>query len=118
LGGKLPKLEVKAHTHASIKPIKHLDKVSSIPGKKLTMLTKPSLQEFKTIQAHSFLPKVPRAADNIIKDNILAEYTNSSQACGIEAQVATTKKDEPTPYPYPCHHQLIKECTMRPSHNL
>jgi hypothetical protein len=82
------------------------------------MSTKPSLQEFKTIEATAFLPNMPRVADNINKDNILTEYTNSCQTCDIEAQVAMSTKGETTLQSYPHHHQLITKCMMHLSHNL
>jgi hypothetical protein len=104
--------------HDSIKLIEHLDNISIIPSKKLTMWTKQSLQEFKSIEATAFLPNMPRVADNINKDNILAVYTNSCQACSIEARAATTKTGETTPHSYPRRHQLIKKCTMHPNCNL
>jgi len=71
---------------------------------------KPSLQEF-SIEAAAFLPNMPGIADNINKDRILTEYTDSCQACSIEAQVATTTKGETTQHLYPKAYQLIKECT-------
>jgi hypothetical protein len=79
---------------------------------------KTSLQEFKSIEAAAFLPNMPGIADNINKDKILTEYTDSCRNCGIEAQVATTTKGEIIQHLYPRHHQLIKECTMRPSRDL
>jgi hypothetical protein len=81
-------------------------------------LNKTLLQEFKSIEAAAFLPNMPGIADNINKDKILTEYTDSCQNCGIEAQVATTTKGETTQHLYPRHHQLIKECTMCPSRDL
>ena len=54
---------------------KHIDKVSSIPSKTLTMSNKSSLQEFKSIEATAFLPNMPIIADNINKERILTEYT-------------------------------------------
>ena len=92
--------------------------VSSIPRKKVIVSNKPSLQKFKSIKATAFLPNLPGIADNINKERILTEYTDSCQACGIKVQVTTTTKGETTQHLYPRHHQLIKECTMRPSHNL
>jgi hypothetical protein len=79
---------------------------------------KPSLQEFKSIEAAAFLPNMPGIVDNINKDKILTEYTDSCRTCGIKAQVAMTTKGETTKHLYPRHHQLIKECTMRLSRDL
>jgi hypothetical protein len=77
------------------------------------------LQEFKSIKAAAFLPNMPGIADNINKDKILIEeYTVSCQNCDIEVQVATITKGETTQKLYPRHHQLIKECTMRPGCDL
>jgi len=67
--------------HDSIKPIKHADKGSSI---NLTVLNKLSLQEFKSIEAAAFLHNMPGIADNIDKDRILTEYTDSCRICGIQ----------------------------------
>jgi hypothetical protein len=77
---------------------------------------KLSLQEFKSIEAAAFLHN--RIADNIEKDRILTEYTGSCRICGIQAQIAMTTKGETIKHQYPQHHQLIKECTMRPRHDL
>jgi len=77
---------------------------------------KLSLQEFKSIEAAAFLHN--RIADNIEKDRILTEYTGSCRICGIQAQIATTTKGETIKHQYPQHHQLIKECTMRPRRDL
>jgi len=76
------------------------------------------LQEFKSIEAAAFLHNTPGIADNIDKDRILTEYTDSCRICGIQVQVATTTKGEIIKHQYPRHHQLIKECTMRPSRDL
>jgi hypothetical protein len=87
-------------------------------AKKMIVSNKPSLQEFKSIEAVAFLPNMPGIADSINKEKILTKYTNSCQTCSIEAQDATTAKGKITQHPYPHHHQLIKQCTMRPSRNL
>jgi hypothetical protein len=79
---------------------------------------KTSLQEFTSIEAAAFLPNMPGIADNINKDKILTEYTDSCRNCGIEAQVATTTKGETIQHLYPQHHQLVKKCTMHPSRDL
>jgi len=73
--------------HDSIKPIKRIDKVSSTTSTKIMTVSsnKISLQEFKSIEAAAFLPNMPGIADNINKDKILTEYTDSCQNCGIEA---------------------------------
>jgi hypothetical protein len=97
--------------HDSIKPIKHA-KIN------LTVSNKLSLQEFKSIKAAAFLHNTPGIADNIDKDRILTKYTDSCRICGIRVQVATTTKGETIKHQYPRYHQLIKECTMHPSHNL
>ena len=74
--------------HDSIKPTKHIDKVSSTTSTKIMTVSsnKTSLQEFKSIEAAAFLPNMPGIADNINKDKILTEYTDSCRNCGIEAQ--------------------------------
>jgi hypothetical protein len=53
------------------------------------------LQEFKSIEAAAFLTNMPGIADNINKDKILTEYTDSCRNCG------TTTKGETIQHLYP-----------------
>jgi hypothetical protein len=98
--------------HSSIKQTKHIDKVSSIPSKKLTISSKPSLHEYKSVEAAAFHAWNCRQHQQGQNPN---KYTSSCLACGIKVQVARTTNGETTQHPYPHHHQLIKECTMCPS---
>jgi hypothetical protein len=97
--------------HDSIKPTKKaIDKV------KLTTSLKLSVQELDSNQALAFPPNLPKVASGINKDSIISSYTISCKTFGVSKQVSTTKKGEALQYPP--HHQLILNCTMRPSLDL
>jgi len=97
--------------HDSIKPTKkEIDKV------KFTTSSKPSVQELKFNQALAFPTNFPKVASGIDKDSIISSYTNSCEKLGVSKQVSTTKKGEALHHPP--HHQLILNCTMRPSLDL
>ena len=79
-------------------------------------MLKPSVQDLELNQTMAFPKNLPKVASGIDKNLIIASYTNSCKNLGVSNQVSTTKKGEGLHYPP--HHQLIKNCTMRPSLDL